>query len=107
MSDYRGRLRSGDYEFDLRWWLVPAVLALLLLAAILVVPSVERRSLPRQAAAAQVSPEFIVDGTELPASMALPKPQAAPAEAAPAAAATAPHTEDGEVAEEDNHAATF
>ena len=101
MTNIHRRTRPEDHEFDLRWWLVPGVLALLVLAAVLAVPSLERRYTVRHAAAPQKAPEFVVDAIATSALNNLPQRQAPQGSAAPAAQTVDPNTE------EDNHAATF
>lgn len=52
MHHTRRQTRPEDHEFDLLWWRVPGVLALLVLAAVLAEPSLDRRNALREATAA-------------------------------------------------------
>lgn len=97
MSNYRGRLRPQEQEFDLRWWLVPAVLALLVLAAVLAVPSLERRNAVQHAAAPQSMPEATREIADAPVAD----------DASPTASATPGTPSEETQTEEDNHAPTF
>jgi len=58
MTDYHRRIPPEDYDTDLRWWLVPLVLLLLLLAGMLAWPQLQQRQegLPLQGM--QLSSEF-------------------------------------------------
>lgn len=105
MNSHHRRIRPEDFDFDLRWWLVPAVLVLLALAAWLSVPSLDERARTLPAAMPQQSPEFWI-GNE-------PTPDTAPVatgdSTAPlqsASAASAQHS-NAQADTEDNHAPTF